>query len=88
MQLIDTYRKHPPQKRPNYTKNLSPFPFHFWVPGNIGAVWVEMIGKGRCHEGSYICAIEKEDLETLGEKLGEGSVLVESQNINKEKISP
>lgn len=60
IELIEKHKRHPPQKRANYAKLNSPFPFYFHVPtGNCSMIGIKIVtlSRGRCFPGSYICRL-------------------------------
>ena len=69
MKLIDKYKRLPFQKRPNYEKLFSPSPFFYRENNRFCSVKVEMINRGRCFEGSYICSLKIEDINMIEEMM-------------------
>lgn len=63
MKKMDKHKRLPYQKRPNYFKIRSPFPFYpslqnFVPHSSVKYVQIDMVSRGVCETGSYICQLK------------------------------
>lgn len=72
--LFAKFVRVPLQKRPHYFQLNSPSPFSLVPTGRQLILSLEMVSRGRCFEGSYICELLREDLQGVSSKLEEGKI--------------
>lgn len=71
--MFRKYSRIPLHKQPHYFPLNSPYPFGMTAKQPM-IVSLEMVGRGRCFEMSYICELLKEDMEEINKALDSGKV--------------